>query len=52
VATAAETKDKNTIAEAVKNAVPIVDRMAKKGLIHKNKAARHKHQMNELLRSL
>lgn len=52
VATAAESKDKNAVAEAVKNAVPIVDRMAKKGLIHKNKAARHKHQMNELLRSL
>lgn len=52
VATVAETKDKKAITEAVQVAVPLVDRMAKKGLIHKNKAARHKHQMNELLRSL
>jgi small subunit ribosomal protein S20 len=51
-ATVAQTKDKKAITEAVKTAVPLVDRMAKKGLIHKNKAARHKHQMNELLRSL
>ena len=52
MATVAQTKDKKAITEAVKTAVPLVDRMAKKGLIHKNKAARHKHQMNELLRSL
>ena len=52
VAILAQTKDKKAITEAVNTAVPLVDRMAKKGLIHKNKAARHKHQMNELLRSL
>jgi small subunit ribosomal protein S20 len=27
-------------------AVPVVDRMARKGLIHKNKAARHKARLN------
>lgn len=51
VALAAESKDKKAIAEAVKSAVPLLDRMAKKGLIHKNKAARHKHQLNEMLRN-
>lgn len=52
VATVAQTKDKKAITEAINTAAPLVDRMARKGLIHKNKAARHKHQMNELLRSL
>jgi small subunit ribosomal protein S20 len=52
VATVAGTKDKKAITEAINTAIPLVDRMAKKGLIHRNKAARHKHQMNELLRSL
>ena len=31
---------------AYKTAVPIIDRMANKGLIHKNKAARHKSRLN------
>lgn len=51
VATAAASKDKKAITEAVGKAIPLLDRMARKGLIHKNKAARHKHQMNELLRN-
>ena len=51
VATASQSKDKNAVSEAVKNAVPVVDRMAKNGIIHKNKAARHKRQMNQMLRN-
>ncbi len=51
VTVASQSKDKKAIAEAVKNAVPVVDRMAKNGIIHKNKAARHKRQMNEMLRN-
>ncbi|MEN8219307.1 MAG: 30S ribosomal protein S20 [Pseudomonadota bacterium] len=31
---------------AYKAAVPVIDRMANKGLIHKNKAARHKSRLN------
>jgi small subunit ribosomal protein S20 len=31
---------------AYKAAVPIIDRMANKGIIHKNKAARHKSRLN------
>ena len=33
-------------AEAYKAAVPVIDRMADKGIIHKNKAARHKSRLN------
>jgi small subunit ribosomal protein S20 len=36
-----------TEAQAVYDAaVPIIDRMANKGIIHKNKAARHKSRLN------
>lgn len=31
-------------------AIPVIDRMARKGLIHKNKAARHKSRMNSHLK--
>lgn len=32
-------------------AVPIIDRMARKGLIHKNKAARHKSRLASHLKA-
>ena len=36
-----------TLAEACyKEAVPVIDRMTNKGLIHKNKAARHKSRLS------
>ena len=31
---------------AYKAAVPVIDRMENKGIIHKNKAARHKSRLN------
>lgn len=31
---------------AFTTAVPVIDRMATKGIIHKNKAARHKSRLN------
>ena len=37
--------------EAYKKAVPIIDSSVNKHLIHKNKAARHKSRLNNLLRS-
>ncbi len=37
---------------AYKAAVPMVDTMAGKGLIHKNKAARHKSRLNARIRAL
>ena len=39
-------KDYDKASEAYKKAVPIIDRMANKGIIHKNKAARHKSRLN------
>jgi small subunit ribosomal protein S20 len=43
-------------AEAAKNAyaiaVPVIDRIADKGIIHKNKAARHKSRLNAQIKAL
>ena len=39
--------DKATAEAAFKDAVPVIDRMARKGLIHNNKAARHKSRLNQ-----
>ena len=47
-----ESGDKAAATAAFQAAVPIIDRMANKGLIHKNKAARHKSRLNERLRAL
>ena len=52
VINAAEAKDKDKATAAYQTAVPIIDRMAGKGVIHKNKAARHKQQLNNLVRAL
>jgi small subunit ribosomal protein S20 len=37
---------------AYNSAVPVLDRMADKGIIHKNKAARHKSRLNALVKAL
>jgi len=37
---------------AYKAAVPVIDRMADKGIIHKNKAARHKSRLNNHIRGM
>ena len=44
--------DKTAATAAFQAAVPIIDRMANKGLIHKNKAARHKSHLNTRIRAL
>lgn len=49
---AIESKDKEAANSALKAAIPVIDKMAGKGLIHKNKAARHKSQLNAHLRAL
>ncbi|WP_027328611.1 30S ribosomal protein S20 [Marinimicrobium agarilyticum] len=33
-------------------AVPVIDRMADKGLLHKNKAARHKSRLNGRIKAM
>ena len=47
---AVETKDKKT-AEVFKSAQSTVDKMASKGVIHKNKAARIKSRLNRQVKS-
>lgn len=37
---------------AYQRAVPVIDRMADKGIIHKNKAARHKSRLNTAILAL
>jgi len=38
--------------KAYADAVPVIDRMADKGIIHKNKAARHKSRLNSQIKAL
>jgi len=47
-----EAGDKSAAETAYKKVVPIIDRIAGKGLIHANKAARHKSRMNNNIRSM
>ena len=37
---------------AYDEAVPVIDRMTDKGIIHKNKAARHKSRLNAQIKAL
>ncbi len=46
------TNDATAAQEAFKKMVPVLDRMADKGLIHKNKAARHKSRLNAHVKAL
>lgn len=38
--------------QALDQAVPVIDGMVTKGIMHKNKAARHKSRLNAQVRSL
>lgn len=44
--------DKKLAEESYKAAQPVIDRMARKGLIHKNKAARHKSRLSAQIKKL
>ena len=44
--------DHKAATEAYNTAVPVIDRMANKGIIHKNKAARHKSRLNTAVKAL
>ena len=46
VLAAIQSGDKDAAQAAYKLAAPKIDSMANKGLIHKNKAARHKSRLN------
>lgn len=44
--------DKEGAETAYKAAVPVIDQVAHKGLVHQNKAARHKSRLNAHIRAL
>ena len=46
------TGDAEQAKAAYESAVPVIDRMADKGIIHKNKAARHKSRLNAQVKAL
>ena len=52
VAAAINSGDAAAAKTAYENAVPVIDRMADKGIIHKNKAARHKSRLNAQVKAL
>ena len=52
VIAAIETGDRDNAMQAYAAAVPVIDSAAGKGLIHANKAARHKSRLNQHIRSL
>ncbi|AEY00709.1 30S ribosomal protein S20 [Oceanimonas pelagia] len=52
VIAAIATGDKANAQKAFDAAQPLLDRMATKGLIHKNKAARHKSRLNAQIKAL
>ncbi|GAA6167545.1 30S ribosomal protein S20 [Sessilibacter corallicola] len=44
--------DQEAAKAAYAAAVPVIDRIADKGIIHKNKAARHKSRLNAQVKAL
>ncbi|WP_296405081.1 30S ribosomal protein S20 [Psychrobacter sp.] len=44
--------DYDAATAAYNKAVPVIDRLADKGVIHKNKAARHKSRYNKAIKAL
>ena len=52
VRVATDKQDKDAAQKAFRDATSVIDRMARKGLIHKNAAARYKSGLNSRLRTL
>ena len=52
VRAAAATGEKATTDAALKAAMPVIDAMVNKGIVHRNAAARHKHRLAALARAL
>ncbi len=52
VKTAIQAGDKTIATEALAKAASAVDKLANKGLIHKNKAARHKSRLSAQIKKL
>jgi small subunit ribosomal protein S20 len=52
VFTAIRSGDTEAATQAYRKAVPVIDSAVGKGLIHRNKAARHKSRLNQHIRAL
>lgn len=52
VISAVDAGDTEQAQAAYQSAVPVIDRMADKGILHKNKAARHKSRLNTQVKAL
>lgn len=52
VVAATQAGSKEEAVESLKAAVPVIDSMVNKGIIHRNKAARHKSQLNAAVKAL
>ena len=52
VIAAIETRDYAAASAALTSAIPVIDRMADRGILHKNKAARHKSRLNAAIKAL
>ena len=52
VVKAVESKDKTAAEAAYKEMVPVLDRYSNRGMIHKNKAARHKSRLTARIKAL
>lgn len=52
VLAAVDAGDAEAAKSALADAVPVIDRIADKGIIHKNKAARHKSRLNAKVKAL
>ena len=52
VVNACDAGDKDAAIAAYKDAVPVIDSMINKGIVTKNKAARHKSRLNKMVKDL
>ena len=52
VVKACDAGDKDAAAAAYKDAVPVIDSMINKGIVNKNKAARHKSRLNKRIKEM
>jgi small subunit ribosomal protein S20 len=52
VINAVEKGDQAAATEAYKAAVPVIDSMINKGVVNKNKAARHKSRLNKMIKAM
>ena len=52
VVKACDAGDKDAAIAAYKEAVPVIDKMINKGIVTKNKAARHKTRLNTRVKAL